>query len=47
MPDVIMIGWSLWEEVNEERIVKDTKDVYEYVFLIIFKAGWECGASYN
>ena len=47
MSDVIMIDWSLWEEANEERIVKDTKDVYESVSPIIFKAGWECGASHN
>jgi serine/threonine protein kinase len=47
MPDVIMIDWSLWEEANEERIVKGSKDVYESVFPIIFKAGWECGASHK
>ena len=47
MPDVIMIDWFLWEEANKERIVKDTKDVYKSVFLIIFKAGWECGVSYD
>lgn len=47
MPDVIMIDWLLWEEANKERIVKDTKDVYKSVFLVIFKAGWECRASYN
>jgi hypothetical protein len=47
MPDVIMIDWSLWDEANEERIVKDTKGVYESVFPIIFEAGWECGASHN
>jgi serine/threonine protein kinase len=47
MPDVIMVDWSLWEEANEERIVKDTNDVYESVFPVIFKAGWECGSSHN
>jgi serine/threonine protein kinase len=47
LPDVIMIDWSLWEEATAERIVKDTKDVFESVFPVLFQAGWECGKSHN
>ncbi|KNG45296.1 hypothetical protein DDE82_009020 [Stemphylium lycopersici] len=47
MPDVVMIDWSLWEEANAERVDKDTKDVYESVFPVLFEVGWSCGMSHD
>lgn len=47
MPDVVLIDWSLWEEANPERIVKDTESVYKSLYPVLFEGGWGCGADHE
>lgn len=47
LPDVVLIDWSLWEEASVERIVRETENVYECLFPVLFEGGWGCGTRHD
>lgn len=47
LPDVVLIDWSLWDEASAERIVRETENVYECLFPVLFEGGWGCGTRHD
>ena len=47
LPDVVLIDWSLWEEASSERITRETENVYECLFPVLFEGGWECETRHD